>query len=48
MAAAALAVKLRLTVRSTHDRYTPRAVSTETGVMPWEANLTDPDDPPAA
>jgi hypothetical protein len=45
MAAANLAVKLRLTVRSTHDRYTPRAVSAE-GPRPWEDDCVEPD--PAA
>lgn len=36
VAMAAAALKLRLTVRSTHDRCTPRAVSTATGPKPWE------------
>jgi len=48
MSAAALAVKLRLTARSTHDRYAPRAVSTATGVMPWEDDALGEDDRPAA
>jgi hypothetical protein len=48
LAAGALALKLRLTVRSTVDRYAPKIVSSTPGKEPWEDDALDGDEPPAA
>jgi hypothetical protein len=49
MTAGNLATKLRLTPRSTVDRYTPKVVSPVPGKLPWEPGAElDDDEPPAA
>jgi hypothetical protein len=47
LAASALASKLRLTPRSSFDRYAPKVVAPMPGKEPWDDDVLD-DEPPAA